>query len=190
MTMTDDVIAKGLTNDTAGLGRFGRHPDPAIDFCIEVETLQSRLFDAQNGLSKPGEQPEMVAAVAEYIAKAMEFRVGGDPGAVGAKAILRELEAQAQSALAAVGPTDWKARAEKAEAELAKFADANHRQALCITFTASALGPEYSGTIDALPKAARHVREERDALRATLAEYDRTGGWMPIETAQKDGEKE
>lgn len=69
------------------------------------------------------------------------------------------------------------ARAERAEAllavakaEQAKFAEANHRQALCITFTASALGPECSGTIDALPKAARHVREERDALRARLAE--------------------
>ncbi|MBA4282020.1 hypothetical protein [Ralstonia sp.] len=94
-----DMIAKGLSNGTEGLARFGHHPDPAIDFEIEVEKLQSRLFSAMQGLSKPGEQPETIACVAEAISKAMDFRVGGDQGAVAAKALLRELEAQAIAAL-------------------------------------------------------------------------------------------
>lgn len=78
-----------------GLARFGNHPDPAIDFCIEVEKLESRLHQAEHGLSKPGTRPEAVAAVHADICRAMDFTVGGDEGAVNAKAVLRDLLARA-----------------------------------------------------------------------------------------------
>lgn len=93
------LVAKGLLSDkdaaAAGLARFGHHPDPAIDFCIEVEGLQGRLFNAEHGISKPGEAAETVASVLEDIQRAMTFRVGGDEGAVAAKAYLRKMEAEA-----------------------------------------------------------------------------------------------
>lgn len=88
-------IAVGLSDDIKGLGRFSHHPDPAIDFEIEVECLQSRLFNAKGGFSKPGTKPETIAEVFTGIQRAMDFRVGGDPGAVNAKRILRDLEREA-----------------------------------------------------------------------------------------------
>lgn len=66
---------------------------------------------------------------------------------------------------------EQKARAEAAETALAamtkerdELATANHRQASCIHVTAANLGPDCSATVDGLPKAARHVAAERDAL--------------------------
>jgi hypothetical protein len=113
--MTDkheaNEVASGLSDDTTGLGRFGWHPDPAIDFCIEVETLQSRMHGAEHGLSKPGEKPETIADVAVDIERAMWFRVGGDLGAIDAKHLLRRLEARAN---AAASPTAA-AKAERPE---------------------------------------------------------------------------
>lgn len=50
------------------------------------------------------------------------------------------------------------------EAERDELATANHRQASCIHVTAANLGPDCSATVDGLPKAARHVAAERDAL--------------------------
>lgn len=97
-----EPIAKGLLSDdeakAAGLGKFGHHPDPAIDFEIEVESLQARLIDTKGGNSKPGTKPEAVAAVLEDIERAMTFRVGGVPSAVRAKQTLRDLEADAKQA--------------------------------------------------------------------------------------------
>ncbi|RHZ96504.1 hypothetical protein D1114_07285 [Cereibacter sphaeroides] len=95
------IIMQGLSNDMAGLGRFNNHPDPATDFCIQVEKLTARLFDAQHGLSKPGTAPEDVTDVLRGIETAMEFVVGGDLSAVEAKAILRDLEAEATAHIAA-----------------------------------------------------------------------------------------
>lgn len=80
---------------TEALGRFRHHPDPVIDFEVEVQWLEGRLFDARHGVGKPGEQPETVAQVAEAIGRAMQFRVGGDDSAVRAKQALRELEREA-----------------------------------------------------------------------------------------------
>lgn len=80
------------------VARFGHHPDPAIDFEIEVESLQSRLFNAKHGLAKVGTQPETVGAVSAAIARAMEFRVGGDESAVRAKAMLRALQSDSAPA--------------------------------------------------------------------------------------------
>lgn len=69
------------------------------------------------------------------------------------------------------------AKAQREVAELLKqmstnldaFAKANHLQANCLHLTAQALGPDYSATIDALPKAARHVATALTAANATIA---------------------
>lgn len=84
----EQIVAPGQAER---LARFGNHPDPAIDFCIEVEKLESRLHQAELGLSKPGEAPERVQLVLGDMARAMDFITGGDEGAVSAKAALREL---------------------------------------------------------------------------------------------------
>lgn len=73
------------TNTTEPLGRFGHHPDPAIDFCVEVDALDAAWWDATTmgvGTRK---------AVLDRAIRALEFRVGGDENAVNAKARLREL---------------------------------------------------------------------------------------------------
>ena len=88
------------------LARFGHHFDPAIDFEIEVESLQSRLFNAKHGLAKVGTQPETVEAVTAAIDRAMEFRVGGDQSAVRAKAILRALQSDSAPAVSATREGD------------------------------------------------------------------------------------
>lgn len=69
------------------LGRFGHHPDPAIDFCVEVEEIEALVCDATNGIRDCGSE------AVHRIGRAMDFRVGGDQGAVDAKGRLRELEA-------------------------------------------------------------------------------------------------
>lgn len=69
------------------LGRFDHHPDPAIDFCVEVETLSGLVYEAQVGMIPS--QP-----VFERIDRAMSFRVGGDLGAISAKETLRQIERQ------------------------------------------------------------------------------------------------
>ena len=68
------------------LARFDHHPDPAIDFCVEVEELQSIAWDRAHGLSNPDD-----AELEERVAFAMQFRVGGDEGAVNAKGLLRSI---------------------------------------------------------------------------------------------------
>lgn len=103
-----DETRKGLLSDAeleaAKLGRFGHHPDSAIDFCIQVETLEARLSNAKGRLSKPGTEPEPVGAVLRDIERTMDFRVGGDELAVHAKHILRKLEHEAREAARAAAP--------------------------------------------------------------------------------------
>lgn len=66
---------------------FGHHPDPAIDFCVEVEELQGMAYNRKVGFDpEPSLDPR--------IFRAMQFRVGGDEGAVCAKQTLREIERQ------------------------------------------------------------------------------------------------
>lgn len=72
---------------TGALGRFGHHPHPAIDFCVEVEELQSIATD--RGLCVTNFNDGELEARVE---RAMKFTVGGDPIAVAAKDILREIE--------------------------------------------------------------------------------------------------
>jgi hypothetical protein len=82
------------------LGRFGHHPDPAIDFCIEVEELQSihlnRMIDFEND-----------PALETRVEKAIDFRVGADLNAIDAKRILRGIYAALRTeelTAAAAGP--------------------------------------------------------------------------------------
>ena len=63
---------------------FGHHPDPAIDFEVEVGAIEGLVYEARVGLADSD-------AVTARIERAMQFRVGGDAGAVRAKARLREI---------------------------------------------------------------------------------------------------
>lgn len=68
------------------LARFGHHPNPAIDFCAEVDAIEAEVIDRAAGLPPQFD-------VAARTAKAMEFTVGGDSGAVVAKQTLRLIDA-------------------------------------------------------------------------------------------------
>lgn len=69
------------------LGRFGHHPDPAIDFTVEVEEIEAEYTNHLIGF-----QPFPAEILKGRVFKAMQFRVGGDPIAVSAKDFLRQLE--------------------------------------------------------------------------------------------------
>lgn len=69
------------------LGRFRHHPNPAIDFCVEVEELTSIATDRRLGVSNPDN-----GSLERRVQRAMEFRVGGDLNAIDAKGTLREIE--------------------------------------------------------------------------------------------------
>ena len=70
------------------LGRFGHHPDPAIDFCIEVEELETIYSDVKIEF-RPRD-----ASFNGRIARALNFTVGGDINAIAAKAKLRRISDQ------------------------------------------------------------------------------------------------
>ena len=100
--MTSDQNPTPQTHVNAEkLGRFGWHPDPVIDFEVEIEKLESRWHGAVNGLAKPGDQPETLQKVYDGISRAMGFIVGGREDGVIAKNRLRALDAEARSTLAA-----------------------------------------------------------------------------------------
>lgn len=69
------------------LGKFGHHPDPAIDFCVEVLELMSIATDRKVGVSNPDD-----ASLEGRVNRAMTFTVGGDPSAVDAKGELRAID--------------------------------------------------------------------------------------------------
>lgn len=68
------------------LGKFGHHPDPAIDFCVEVEELMSIATDRKLGFPNPDDD-----SLARRVECAMNFIAGGDPSAVDAKAEVRAI---------------------------------------------------------------------------------------------------
>lgn len=70
------------------LARFGHHPNPAIDFCIEVEEIENIAEDARLGLTGFGHEA-LQHGVDARIERAMDFRVGADANAVAAKHALR-----------------------------------------------------------------------------------------------------
>lgn len=71
------------------VAKFGHHPEPATDFCVEVEAIEGEWFNVQvgfeNGTPSKDELMKRVDA-------AMAFRVGGDLNAIKAKALLREID--------------------------------------------------------------------------------------------------
>ncbi|EHM01187.1 hypothetical protein HMPREF9946_02191 [Acetobacteraceae bacterium AT-5844] len=69
------------------LGRFGHHPDPAIDFEVEAECLIGLTYDALHDMADRAE-------VRKRLSRAMTFKVGGVPSCCAAKARLRDCEAQ------------------------------------------------------------------------------------------------
>lgn len=77
-------------SEQASLGRFGHHPDPACDFCVEVEELEAIAESARLGLTGYGHEAER-ETLDERIEEALNFRVGADEIAVNAKAHLRKL---------------------------------------------------------------------------------------------------
>lgn len=65
---------------------FGHHPEPATDFCMEVEAIENEITGRAAGLP-----PQF--NLRERIARAMAFKVGGAPKAIAAKRDLRMIEA-------------------------------------------------------------------------------------------------
>lgn len=75
------------------MARFGHHPEPAIDFCIEVEELESIALNRKLGLTGFGHEADF-AGFDDRLDRAMNFRVGGDLNCINAKARLRALTAR------------------------------------------------------------------------------------------------
>jgi len=73
-----------MESEMENLGRYGHHPDPLIDFCVEVECIESLELDVRLGFEKRTQ-------VIERCQRAMEFR-GVSPEFQNAKAILRKLD--------------------------------------------------------------------------------------------------
>ncbi|WP_304617847.1 hypothetical protein [Paracoccus sp. (in: a-proteobacteria)] len=165
-------MTERLTDEA--LGRFNHHPDPAIDFCIEVETLESRLHQAELGLSKLGTQPETVQAVYADICRAMDFIVGGDAGAVDAKAVLRDLARRAAPAA-----TDEALAAQIADQIVPEYR-AKGAAYSCSSHTAKRWSAAYDAALLAqraalsqpapAPQPADDLRAA--AVKAAFAEYD------------------
>lgn len=65
--------------------KFGHHPNPAYDFCIEVDVIEGELADERAGLPARFD-------IRERIAVAMRYRVGGDARCIAAKEALRQME--------------------------------------------------------------------------------------------------
>lgn len=69
---------------TEQLGRFGHHPDPAIDFCCEVDAIEGIEHEVKIGLADRG-------ALFDRVGRAIDFNVGGDEHAIFAKHSLRQI---------------------------------------------------------------------------------------------------
>jgi hypothetical protein len=85
--MTTDLETSGEP-----MAFFGHHPEPVIDFLIEVEELESIAENARLGLTGFGHEEDR-AKLDERIDRALirDFRVGVDQQCVAAKQALREL---------------------------------------------------------------------------------------------------
>lgn len=75
---------------TREMDRFGHHPDPAVDFCIEVDEIEAEVKNHAIGFVNGTPSLEQIQT---RIFKAMGFRVGGYEWSVRAKNRLREIEA-------------------------------------------------------------------------------------------------
>lgn len=80
-------IKSKLTDSAQPCGRFGHNPNPAIDFCVEVDEIEAIAFNIEKGISG-----ENKSEFFNRLFKALQFRVGGDEGAIKAKERLRALQ--------------------------------------------------------------------------------------------------
>jgi hypothetical protein len=78
-------------------GKFGHHPDPAIDFTCEVDAIEGEITDRAAGLPATMD-------LGARIERAMQFTVGGDTKAIAAKHDLRKIEAAFKSGAASPAP--------------------------------------------------------------------------------------
>jgi hypothetical protein len=76
-----------MTDAIEKLGRFGHHPDPAIDYCVEVEELEGMMFNRRVGF-------DAEPSLDERVGKALGFSVAGDQNAIGARQTLKEIDAE------------------------------------------------------------------------------------------------
>jgi hypothetical protein len=76
---------------TETLAGFGHHPDPAIDFCFETESIANEWGNLK--IDFLNRTPRM-SEVETRLSKALSFDVGADRNAMGAKSILRKIEAE------------------------------------------------------------------------------------------------
>lgn len=86
-----------MTDATEKLGRFGHHPDPAIDFCVEVEIIENEWLNIQIGFAKGTPTKDELG---KRLSEAMNFRVGGELNAIAAKQLLRSLDADMKAVAA------------------------------------------------------------------------------------------
>lgn len=78
-------------------GMVPAHPDPAINFVLEVDAIEQEIVDRKAGLPATMD-------LAARIDRAMQFRVGGDCAAIAAKRDLRLIEAAFKAAAQAASP--------------------------------------------------------------------------------------
>lgn len=111
------TTAQSVTTEPTALplARFGHHPDPVIDFCVEVEALEAEHIDRQAGMA-----PTM--DIAERIFKAMTFKASVNQMALAAKSSLRRLDvlypaaSSSASTAPAVTPNQPNEKAERVRA--------------------------------------------------------------------------
>lgn len=72
---------------TTEVSQFGHHPNPATDFCVEVEALLGEIKNHQVGFTNGTPTREEMD---RRIERAMAFKVGGDTSAIAAKGTLRD----------------------------------------------------------------------------------------------------
>lgn len=80
--------APRVTQADEPLGRFGHHPNPAIDFLVEVESIERLAEELRKCVTHIGHEADY-AALPSRIERALEFRVGCDSRCVEAKGRLR-----------------------------------------------------------------------------------------------------
>ncbi len=69
--LTSDRRSRRFRARDQSLGRFNWHPDPVIDFLIEVEGLENRVWDRERGICKPGKTPERLDDIEQDLANAL-----------------------------------------------------------------------------------------------------------------------
>jgi hypothetical protein len=128
------------------VGRFGHHPSPAIDFCVEVGALEAMEYERAHGFDPHND-------FEHRLSRALDFNVGGDEIAVRAKDILRGIASRARP--------DAKEPARKMVGLFAQLTP--EQQGLALSY----VGPENIGDKDTLKIKSEII----DALTSALQGY-------------------